>query len=378
MTPINAHGTPARVLLVDRDPNNLMLLSQILKDGGMHILAARDGREALHLASAHQPDLLVLDVELPEMSGHEVCRRIKSDPVTATIPVVFLTTLNAREDRLRALQAGADDFFSKPIYRDEFLIRVNSLVSLHQARRELAEIRLESESGHRQMLRDTFGRYVSPKLLEKILANPGEAAQALLQYETRYDASIMFADLRGFTRMAEQLPASQVVLLLNQYFTLLTRVAYRHDGTIFNMAGDCLLVGFGVPFEQPDAAKLAMNCGLEMLAEFYELAQEWRDKHGLETGLGIGINKGEVVAGNVGSPNYMNFTVIGDAVNVAFRLTERARAGELVLSGTVMDSLRDPQLHALATKLPPLALRGRSVPVSLYCVPATDRLDTRR
>ncbi len=166
-------------------------------------------------------------------------------------------------------------------------------------------------------------------------------------------------------------------MLLNEYFSLLTDIAYRHNGVIFNMAGDSLLVGFGVPFEQADAAERAVKCGSQMLAEFDTLSLQWRAKHGLETGLGIGVNKGEVVAGNVGSPAYSNFTIIGDAVNIASRLMQRARAGELLLSDNVMEVLKSTQVFMEALPLPPLTLRGRTEPIGLYCIPFKGRLDTR-
>ena len=174
-----------------------------------------------------------------------------------------------------------------------------------------------------------FERNVPRRLMDRILATPEVNGHAPGGYQSRFDAVILFADLRGFTRMAEQFAPTQVVLLLNQYFSLLTEVAYRYEGVIFNMAGDSLLVGFGVPFEQPDAAGRAIKCGYDMLSAFETLSTDWKTKYGLETGLGVGVNKGEVVAGNVGSPAYMSFTIIGDAVNIASRLMQRARAGEL-------------------------------------------------
>ena len=114
-----------------------------------------------------------------------------------------------------------------------------------------------------------------------------------------------------------------------------------------------------------------------MLEEFDALSIEWRARHGLETGLGIGVNKGEVVAGNVGSAAYSNFTIIGDAVNIASRLMQRARAGELLLSDRVMDMVKSTQFYMEALPLPPLTLRGRTDPIGLYCIPYKGRVDTR-
>src|SRR5258708_18273035 len=223
---------------------------------------------------------------------------------------------------------GGDVFFSKPLQRDEFLVRVKSLLATHQARKEEAAGRQAMEADAPETPQG-FERDLPRRLMDRILATPEVNGQAPGGYQSRFNAVILFADLRGFTRMAEQLTPTQVVLLLNQYFSLLTEVTYRYEGVIFNMAGDSLLVGFGVPFEQPDAAERAIKCGHDMFSAFETLSSEWHTKYGLETGLGIGVNKGEGVAGHVGSPPYTRFTIIRDAVNIPSRLLQRARADEL-------------------------------------------------
>jgi class 3 adenylate cyclase/CheY-like chemotaxis protein len=370
----NSDGPAARILLVDDEPDNRLMMSLFLRRSGVEILTARNGEEALQVTASMGPDLVILDFHIAGMSGFEVCKRIKSNPETAHIPVVFLTTEEQRENRIRGLQVGADDFFSKPVQREEFLVRVKSLVASHQARRQrLPEMvaPAQAQAGGEP------GANAPRKLMDKILMTSGVPGNPLVGFQTRFDAVILFADLRGFTRMAEKLPPAQVVQLLNQYFSLLTNITYRYNGVIFNMAGDSLLVGFGVPFEQPDAAERAIKCGHDMLAEFETLAASWKERHGLETGLGIGVNKGEVVAGNVGSPAYMSFTIIGDAVNIASRLMQRARAGELLLSDRVMQALRAARANVDAITLPPLTLRGRSEPIELYCIPFKSRIDVR-
>lgn len=365
-------GPFPRVLLADDSPDNRLLMSLYLRRTGIQILTAANGEEALQVTAAMQPDLVLIDLGMPGMSGFEVCKRIKANPATTHTPVVFLTTLENRDDRINGVEAGADDFFLKPVERDEFLLRVKSLMTTRR-RADPATPAPGMEAETRDARRTGFKRQGQRRLADRTLPIPDENGHALSGYQTRFDAVILFADLRGFTRMAEQFPPTRVVDLLNQYFSLLTGIAYRYEGVIFNMAGDSLLVGFGVPFEQPDAAERAIRAGYDMLAEFESLSAEWKLKHGLETGLGVGVNKGEVVAGNVGSPAYMNFTIIGDAVNVASRLMQRARAGELLLSDRVMQALQDAQVKVDALPLPPLTLRGRSEPIGLYCIPFRDR-----
>ena len=372
----NSDGPAPRVLLVDDATDNRLMMSLFLRRSGVEILIARNGEEALQVTASMGPDLVILDFHIAGMSGFEVCKRIKTNPATAHTPVVFLAADEDRDDRIKGLQVGADDFFSKPVRRDEFLVRVKSLVSAHKARRlqNIPQRVAETTQGA-----EADASLDAPRNLmdKRILTTSGLPGNPLVGYQTRFDAVILFADLRGFTRMAEQLAPAQVVQLLNQYFSLLTNVTYRYNGAIFNMAGDSLLVGFGVPFDQPDAAERAIRCGHDMLAEFETLSADWRKEHGLETGLGIGVNKGEVVAGNVGSPAYMSFTIIGDAVNIASRLMQRARAGELLLSERVMEALKADKVEVDAISLPPLTLRGRTEPIGLYCIPFRGRIDTR-
>ena len=142
------------------------------------------------------------------------------------------------------------------------------------------------------------------------------------------------------------------------------------------MAGDCLMVGFGVPMAQADAPERAVRTAREMLEGFGSLAQTWKEHHDIETGLGIGINEGEVIAGNVGSAAYMNYTIVGDTVNVASRLCQRARAGEMLFSRSFKRSLDENGMVVDAMELPPMTLRGRRSPIDIYCVPLNKRLET--
>jgi adenylate cyclase len=140
------------------------------------------------------------------------------------------------------------------------------------------------------------------------------------------------------------------------------------------MAGDCLMLGFGVPLAQSDSAQRAVSAAREMLARFAELSRSWQERYQIEAGLGIGINEGDVVAGNVGSSAYMNYTIIGDTVNIAARLCQRARAGEMLFSSALKRSLDAHGLDVGATPLPPLQLRGRAHPIDIFCVPLTTRM----
>lgn len=257
--------------------------------------------------------------------------------------------------------------------------RIEALLRASSVRKQKAAAQLEEEIRRREeLLRQTFRRYVSPRVADRILVD-AQLRDTLLSPagpapEVRAHAVVLFADLRGFTSISEQLDPQRVVPLLNEFFSLLTEITFKYDGTVFHMAGDGLMLGFGVPLEQPDGAQRAVSAAREMLARFAELSRSWRERFQIAAGLGIGINEGAVVAGNVGSSAYMNYTIIGDTVNIAARLCQRARAGEMLFSGTLKRSLDARGLDIGATALPPLRLRGRARPIDIFCVPLAARL----
>ena len=254
-------------------------------------------------------------------------------------------------------------------------ISTEDLIRAGAVRRELAQTHLRTEVRRREeVLRRAVQRYVSPTLAERILEDVQLRETLLSADDLRTHAVVLFADLRGFTGLSERLEPRQVVPLLNEYFSLLTEITLRHDGTVFHMAGDCLMLGFGVPLEQPDSPSRAVRAAQEMLESFAVLAGSWKERYGVEAGLGIGINEGDVVAGNIGSSTYMSYTLIGDTVNVAARLCQRARAGEMLFSHALKQSLDALGLDVGATPLPPMQLRGRSSTIDIYCVPAAPRL----
>src|SRR5579872_5032616 len=257
--------------------------------------------------------------------------------------------------------------------------RIEALLRAGSVRRKKAAEQLEAEIRRREeLLRQTFRRYVSPRVADKILEDTQLRdtllAPAVAAEDARAHAVVLFADLRGFTGIAERLDPQRVVPLLNEFFSLLTEITFKHDGTVFHMAGDCLMLGFGVPLEQKDSSQRAINTAREMLDGFAALAYSWKQRYGVDAGLGIGINEGDVVAGNIGSSAYMSYTIIGDAVNIASRLCQRARAGEIMFSGAIKQSLDAHGFDIGALALPPMILRGRTNPIDIFCVPLHARL----
>lgn len=366
-----------RIALVVADDASADLVNRHLAGSGIEVERLSCGKQFLNGDRGHlDADLIILDADETSgaraLRGLALGRELKSCPLTVSIPVILIG--KTRSDRLRGFEIGVDDYVSLETSQDEFILRLQGLLRVSSARRAAIKSQLEAEAKRGKEIGEAFRRYVAPTLVDQILSDRRLRHSALADKSTRVNATVLFADMRGFTRMSEQLEAAEVVPLLNQYFRLLTQIAFQYHGTVFNMAGDCLMVGFGVPLPQADATVLAFRTAKEMLTRFDELIAEWKARYHIEAGLGIGINEGDVVAGNVGSQDYMNYTVIGDAVNVAARLSQRARAGELLFSQHVKHSLDAAGEECGAVQMEPISLRGRTESIEIYCVPVKSRV----
>lgn len=226
-------------------------------------------------------------------------------------------------------------------------------------------------------LRDPAGNLVELHEAGRCRCVPRARADDNGREYLRATGVVMFADMRGFTPLAVNREPAEVAMLLNEYFALLTSIAIAHGGSIFTPAGDCLIAGFGLPLAADDAPARAVAAAREMLARYQALADAWRNRHAVETGLGIGINHGEVICGRIGVPGHDTYTIIGDAVNVAARLSQRARAGEALIAGSVLRALPASTAATDAIALPAMVLRGRAEPIEIGCIPAPSRIDLR-
>ncbi len=193
--------------------------------------------------------------------------------------------------------------------------------------------------------------------------------------------TVLFADLRGYTGMAERLPAARVLSLLDEFFGMLATATETHGGTVFHMAGDGLMAGFGVNGGDGGGAREALAAGHAMLQGFAHVAARWRSELAIDAGIGVGLHLGEVAVGLLGPPRHRATTLVGDTVNVAARLCSRARAGEVLFSCTVAAILKNDSTNTVKTagaapflQLPQFELRGRRGPIDIWCVPAPERL----
>lgn len=232
--------------------------------------------------------------------------------------------------------------------------------------KRIEELRLQQERRQREIVKETFSRYMGPRLVEHVLSNePG-----LLARRERRQSVVLFADLRDSTRMIVNVEPNTAIPLLNEFFTSMTDIVYEFDGTVFDLTGDEVMVGFNVPFDQPDAHYRALLTAITMQRRFNELRQEWQSRFGIALGLGIGMDQGNVVVGNVGAESRMTFRLVGEAVNIAHRLVDLAEDGQIVITETIYDAVRQdvPRLLEVISfkRVGPIALKGKTNAQMLY------------
>ncbi|MCI0396186.1 MAG: adenylate/guanylate cyclase domain-containing protein, partial [Chloroflexi bacterium] len=232
--------------------------------------------------------------------------------------------------------------------------------------KRVEELRLGQERREKQLVKDTFSRYMGPRLVEHVLSHePG-----LFARRERRQVVVLFADLRDSTPLIIQVEANTAIQLLNEFFANMTDIVHEFDGTIFDLVGDEMLVGFNVPFDQPDAPHRALLTAVKMQSRFDELRHKWHAQVGAKLGLGIGLDQGEVVVGNVGAEMRMNFAMVGETVNTGHRLVEIAEDGQIVISEVMYNALADgwPELvHRVPFRsMGPVALKGKANPQVLY------------
>lgn len=339
-----------RIVVVDDNPRNVRLVLSILKSTKAEVFPAYSGEEALAVVAEKSPDLVILDVLMPEMDGFQVARALRANAETRAIPILMLTALRELEDKVKGLEAGADDFLTKPFNAVELLARTRSLLRIKQLHNEL-EVK-------NALLEWVLTHYISKDIAREILSDP-ERNLKLGGYSCQ--VSVLFADIRGFTSFSEQHPALYVTQTLNHIFNGLVPSIFENQGTLDKYLGDAVMAFYGAPIPSFNSSVQAVRTAGAMqqcFAEMYEVTPSMQS-----LGLGIGICTGEAVVGNIGSEMLMDYTVIGNTPNTAKRLQEHARAGQILVD---VHTYNDVQAMVDARKVAPLNLKGRSELVSAY------------
>ncbi len=313
------------VLVVDDNADSRQLLADIVTGMGLNTIRASNGMETLELARSKHPDLIILDVSMPGMSGFEVCARIKSEPETAQIPVLMLTALNDIENRVQGLKAGADDYLTKPYNPRELMERVRARLRAKQETDDLRKME--------QVIRETFARYVSPSVVQRLLTDPTQIKLG----GTLQQITVLFADLEGFTTLSEQTPPERLLFILNQYLTMMVEAILSCGGTIDKFLGDGVMAMYNTPLAQPDHARRAVQTALKIRSGLAKFHEQFEQPHRLK--INFGIHSGMAVVGNVGAPQLMDFTAVGDTVNIASRLQQLGKGGQILISMSTFESI---------------------------------------
>lgn len=341
----------ATILVADDNPDNVQLLREVLERSSYTVIAAYDGDEALLKVAEASPDLVILDVMMPGKDGFEVCRRLKKWEQTRNIPVLMLTSLQDVADKVRGIESGADEFLTKPVDMLELQTRVKALIRAKVYRQQVFE--------KNALLEKILTRYLPDEVVAKVL----EDTSRLKLGGTRDFVTVLFADLTGFTTFADAVPPEYVMETLNQAFSRLTKVVADNHGTFDKYLGDGLMAFYGAPVATDNDALNAVRTAVEMRDTFQALRAEWGEGPRSRLDLAVGINSGEAIVGNLGSERMMNYTVIGDAVNVAARLEDLAGPGQILMGQATHALVED---LVVARKFGEFDLQGRSRPVVAY------------
>jgi|CXWL01.1.fsa_nt_gi DNA-binding response OmpR family regulator len=355
----------AHILVVDDTPTNLKLLTGLLGSRGYEVETAADGESALAAIARRKPDLVLLDVMMPGLSGYDVCRRIRAEPATALLPVVMCTSLDPQQERVNGIEAGADDFLSKPVNQPELFARVKSLLRVKQLHDELAALNTGLERRVNEQVAEIerlarLQRFVSPRVGELILS--GEVDDPLKT--RRREITVVFTDLRGFTAFSETAEPEEVMGVLREYHATLGRIVMAHEGTVEHFSGDGVMILFNDPMPLSEPELAAVRMALDMRLEVAGLAAGWR-KRGHDLGFGVGIANGYATLGAIGFEGRRDYGAVGPVTNLSARLCAEAGADQILVSQRVYGKIEE---RIEAEHIGVLTLKGIHRPVPAYNV----------
>jgi len=363
------------VLVVDDQPPNLRLLDAVLSPRGYRVITADSGEAALAELKDSAIDLVLLDIVMPGLDGHEVCRRIRAHEATAFLPVVMITA-SGDQEKLQALVSGADDFVTKPFDQAELLARVASLAKVKRYQdtirrqaeelaawnRELEQrVAVQVEQLHKA---SRLRRFLAPQIAELILESGDESLLA----SHRREIVVVSCDLRRFTPFAESSEPEEVLEVLNEYHAALGDLVFRFEGTLERFTGDGMMVFFNDPVACDDAPLRAIRMAVAMRARVRELAESWA-RRGHDLGFGIGVAQGFATLGRIGFEGRFDYAAIGSVTNLAARLCAQAEPWQILVTQRIISAADG---ITVCNEVGDLTLRGFSRPIRAFDVKGLD------
>ena len=324
-------SSKARILVVDDQRANVEIMTELLRTRGYAAEGALSAEEALERMKASAYDLVISDIMMGGLSGYDLCRALRADAATALVPVILVTSLDAQHERVTGIEAGADDFLSKPVRWPELFARVRSLLRVKSLQDEVKawnatlEARVAEQVAMLEWL-DRLKNFFPPQLAEAIVAGGGEE---LLKTHRR-EVTVVFTDLRGFTAFTDSAEPEEVMDVLGKYHAALGALIQAHGGTLEHFAGDGMMIFFNDPVPMERYTEAACRMALAMQAAFAPLAAAWK-KLGFELGLGIGVATGYATLGTIGFEGRWDYAAIGSVTNLSARLCGEAKAGEVLV-----------------------------------------------
>ena len=366
---------PPRILIVDDNVMNRDILVTRLSTQGYELTQAADGEEALAAAKEQLPDLILLDVMMPKIDGIEVCRRLKGDANLPFMPIILVTAKAASSDVVAGLDAGADEYLTKPVDQMSLVARVKSVLrikELHdQVTAQAADLAAWNKTLEQRVAEqlneiermNRLQRFLSPQIAKLILS----AGDDHVLESHRRAITVVFCDLRGFTAFSELTEPEEVMSVMQEYHSVLGTIIYKYEGTVERFAGDAIMVFFNDPLPCPDPNLRAAQMAVEMRDQVGQLLIKWR-KHGYELGFGVGIAHGYATLGRIGFEGRYDYGAVGTVVNLAARLCADAKDGQILIEGKVHSAIESSTSTEPAGEL---TLKGIHRPVRVFNVCGT-------
>jgi adenylate cyclase len=322
ITTAQPKASPGFVLVVDDEEQNRSLLRDPLEARGYEVAEAENGMQALEKIAARSPDVILLDLMMPKMDGFEVCRRLKTDGKTAHIPILMVTALSERKERLMGIAVGANDFLNKPVDIQDAILRVGNAVyttHLHD------QLQVEREKSELLLL----------NILPKSIAERMKLGETNIA-DSYEEVTVLLADLVGFTALSAHIDPGQIVKLLNEIFSAFDLLAEKHGLEKIKTIGDAYMVAGGIPFPKAGQAEAIADLALDLQDEIGRLNREYNTS----VRIRIGINTGPLIAGVIGRKKFA-YDLWGETVNIACRLESMGEAGKIQIAESTYEQLKD-------------------------------------